>query len=352
MSLQARRSMDQNIVTLAGLTAAQVTTLTSGGITSSEDLMILENEDIVLLLPGASVLVRRRLSNIAEYLAAGSEIGSTTTIRDTMISVSRPNRRTGPTATPTTDSTARGAPKLCVDGLETFDGTPIKWENWEMNTFATLGQTVYNGLVTNPPTPGDSIGQTRNRELYFMLRKAIQGGSAFHLIDASPVDDGHSAIQALKSWYGSTNRSRTIIEHYRMKLQELQLDDRTTATTFINDFIICSQKLEKRNEGNTAETKRHKFLDKIRDDDYDVVTPQLKGETALTFDQCVSRIRTRKQELESSTNKATKAKSRRTSKKGDEKEKEKSSSDQVPVIPGFIVYKIEQTNVRRDLMKW
>jgi hypothetical protein len=41
-----------------------------------------------------------------------------------------------------------------------------------MNTFATLGQTVYNGLVTNPPLPGDWIGQARNRELYFMLRKA------------------------------------------------------------------------------------------------------------------------------------------------------------------------------------
>jgi hypothetical protein len=136
MSLRTRRSMDQNIVTLAGLTAAQVTTLTSEGITSSEDLMILENEDNVLLLPGALVLVRRRLSTMVEYLAAGSEIGSsTTTIRDIMISVSTPNRRTGPTATPTTDSTARGAPKLYVDGLETFDGTPIKWENWEMNTF-------------------------------------------------------------------------------------------------------------------------------------------------------------------------------------------------------------------------
>jgi hypothetical protein len=177
-----------------------------------------------------------------------------------------------------------------------------------------------------------------------------QGGSAFHLIEASPVDDGHSAIQALKSWYGSTNTSRTIIEHYRMKLQELQLYERTTATTFINDFIICSQKLEKRNEGDTAESKRHKFLDKITDVDYDVVIQRLKGETALTFDQCVLRVQTREQELQSSANKATKAKSRRT-KTGDEKEKEKSSSDQVDEIPGFIVYKIKQPNVRRDLIK-
>jgi hypothetical protein len=42
-----------------------------------------------------------------------------------------------------------------------------------MSTLATLGQTVYNDLVTNPPVPLDSIAQARNRELYYMLRKAI-----------------------------------------------------------------------------------------------------------------------------------------------------------------------------------
>jgi hypothetical protein len=65
------------------------------------------------------------------------------------------------------------------------------------------------------------------------------------------------------------------------------------------------------------------FLEKITDNEYDVVIQQLKGETTLTFDQCVSRIRTREQELESCTNKATKAKARRT-KTGDEKDKPSS----------------------------
>jgi hypothetical protein len=75
-----------------------------------------------------------------------------------------------------------------------------------------------------------------------------------------------------------------------MKVQELQLDKKTTATSFINDFIICSQKLEKRNKDNTAETNRHKFLEKISDDEYDVVIQYLKDETTLTFVQCISRI--------------------------------------------------------------
>jgi hypothetical protein len=69
--------------------------------------------------------------------------------------------------------------------------------------------------------------------------------------------------------------------------------------------------LEKRNEGDTDETKRHKSLEKITDDDYDFVIQQLKGETTLTFEQYVLRIRTREQQLESTAGKATKAKARR-----------------------------------------
>jgi hypothetical protein len=51
-----------------------------------------------------------------------------------------------------TDLMARGAPKLYMDGLHTLDGTPIEqWKSWEMGAFATLGQTVYNNSISNPP---------------------------------------------------------------------------------------------------------------------------------------------------------------------------------------------------------
>jgi hypothetical protein len=140
--------MDQDIATLAGLTAAQVTPVTCRGITTSDDIMILEN-DVVLLLPRASVLVRRKLSNVAVYLAAGNELDSTTTIWDVMTSLSRLNRRTGTTMTSMTDTAARRAPKLYVDGLENFDGTPIKWKTgkcthlllWDKQSTMALSQT-------------------------------------------------------------------------------------------------------------------------------------------------------------------------------------------------------------------
>ena len=54
-------------------------------------------------------------------------------------------------------------------------------------------------------------------------------------------------------------------------MEELQLTEETTASSYVNDFLICSSKLEKKREAYTAATKRHKFLDQIKDDDYDVV---------------------------------------------------------------------------------
>jgi hypothetical protein len=90
-----------------------------------------------------------------------------------------------------------------------------------------------------------------------------------HLLDASPDDDGHAAWQAIIAWHGSAATSRFVIDHYRNKIESLRLNGLTEASAFVNDFIVCSQKLETKNEGYAAETKRQKFLDQIADDDYD-----------------------------------------------------------------------------------
>jgi hypothetical protein len=77
----------------------------------------------------------------------------------------------------------------------------------------------------------------------------------------------------------------------------LKLDASAEASQYVNDFIICCQKLEDKNEGYTAETKRQKFLDQIVDEDYDVAKQQLAGDQTKTFHDCVLRVRTREQDL-------------------------------------------------------
>ena len=58
--------------------------------------------------------------------------------------------------------------------------------------------------------------------------------------------------------------SRTIIDHYNSRLEGLRLTEETTTSSYVNEFLICSSRIEKKREGYTAATKRHKFLDQIK----------------------------------------------------------------------------------------
>ena len=127
-----------------------------------------------------------------------------------------------------------------------------------------------------------------------MLTNSLMKGSGMHIINAMNNESGHQAIQDIKTWYRSAATSKTIIDHYRSRLEGLRLTEETTTSSYVNKFLVCSIKLEKKREGYTDATKRHKSLDQIKDNKYDVVKQQLQGDTSIDFDTCVKRIRSRK----------------------------------------------------------
>ena len=155
---------------------------------------------------------------------------------------------------------------------------------------------------------GNTIMETRDKELFFMLNNSLMKVSGMHIINAMNNESGHQAIQDIDTWYRSAATSRTIIDHYHSRLEGLRLTEETTASSYVNKFLICSSKLEKKREGYTAAMERHKFLDQIKDDDYDVVKQQLQGDTSIDFDTCVKRIIYREQDI--STDKKTEEKRR------------------------------------------
>ena len=152
--------------------------------------------------------------------------------------------------------------------------------------------------------------------LFFVLTSALMKGSGMHIINAMNNESRHQAIQYIETWYGSDATSRTIIDHYRSRLEGLKLTEETTASSYVNEFLICSSKLEKKREGYTAATKRHKFLNKIKNKDYDVVKQQLQGDTSIDFDTCVKRIRSREQDLSIDEKTEEEGRSRRFLRKG------------------------------------
>jgi hypothetical protein len=108
------------------------------------------------------------------------------------------------------------------------------------------------------PVAGNATQEARNRELNNMVMTALCQGSGMHLLDASPDDDGHAAWQAIVAWHVSAAMSRFTIDHCPNKLESLQLNGSTEASAFVNVFFACWQKLEAKNEGHAAETKRQK----------------------------------------------------------------------------------------------
>ena len=318
--------MEDTIIRIASITAEEIVLIQAAGINNGSDLSTMCFDDITVVLPNSSIVKRRKLEYLSKYIARGQVVTVRTTIEEIIEFINTPvNPRpsagfTGrsTTSTPSTDPT-RGAPRLSVNGLTKFCGTPVKFEDWNIMTTATLGQTNYVKLLDSPPTLGDAIAETRNTELYHMLVTALMKGSGYHVISKVADNNGHEAWTKIQDWYGSAATSRSIINHYRSLLESLTLDEKTTASEYVNVFSIASQKLENKNEGDTTESKLARFLDNITDDDYDVVKQQLTGDANTTFDTAVSRIRTREQELEDPVNSKRK-KVKRFVKKGEQEQ--------------------------------
>ena len=71
-----------------------------------------------------------------------------------------------------------------------------------------------------------------------MFVTALMYGSGMHLLQTILNEHGHAAWMAINDWYGSATTSRTIIAHYRNKLEGLRLESNMEGSQYVNDFII------------------------------------------------------------------------------------------------------------------
>ena len=61
---------------------------------------------------------------------------------------------------------AQGAPKIYVDSLKEFNGSPIDFEEWEIGTTVTIGKTAFAPLLLTVPITDDTVQEARYKELY------------------------------------------------------------------------------------------------------------------------------------------------------------------------------------------
>ena len=184
-----------------------------------DDLGYLKYANVQSPLVGSTTVTWRIIERVASFIDRGETVRTVTTmayITANLQTGSAPSL-TASTATSSTHMVdpSRGAPKLHVNALKEFESQPNNYKDLERGFKATLGQTAYAPLIMTPPTTGDTIMETRDKEIFFMLTNSLMKGSGMYIINAMNNESRHQAIQDIETWYGSAATSRTIIDHYR-----------------------------------------------------------------------------------------------------------------------------------------
>jgi len=176
------------------------------GYNEIDDLGMLNYGDFKNGITGSSIILCRKMEGVDQFIDNGGTLNASTSMRDVINFLKQAEKSVDNSANGTNITrieSGRGAPKLCVNPLEPVDGQPIKYEKWEKGLRETIGQTVYSPLLDLPPTTGDTIIEARDKELHFMLAKALLDGSGMHILSPLPKESGHLAIKEIQEWYGS-----------------------------------------------------------------------------------------------------------------------------------------------------
>jgi hypothetical protein len=179
--------------------------LVAQGIVNGEDLFTITFADITDILPDTSVVKHRKLSHIGSDFARGQVINEATTMPTIITYLNTPvvhviNPAAPPLAAPKSPDPTIGALRLYINSTEKYSGSPIDFEDWELKTSATLGQTAYAMFLACPPTPEDIIQAASFHKLYNMFVTAIMDGSGMHILNGGADQDGHGAWMVIKVW--------------------------------------------------------------------------------------------------------------------------------------------------------
>ena len=74
-------------VTLAGVTPIEVTLLQDAGILNNVNLGTLSVTDVDIIIPNSTIVARRRLHSIGQYVSSGGNITEATTMLDILIRI-------------------------------------------------------------------------------------------------------------------------------------------------------------------------------------------------------------------------------------------------------------------------
>ena len=231
--------------------------LTDIGVTTEESLSFIQFED---LPADISLITRRKLDIIRQFLAKGNSLNATIEMTEVSRIVNVPVSTSGTSVSLSDPDLIRGAPKVHTNFIANFSGDVVDFEEWSRRAGATIKQSQYKKLIERTAEAGNVVEETRSQELYNMLLNSVADGHALNLVekardDNGKVECGYTAWKALHDWYLSREQQDSMIAHWEKKLRNLQLDQDTSATEYINSFEMYVRKLTELGE-NWSDAKK------------------------------------------------------------------------------------------------
>ena len=186
--------------------------------------------------------------------------------------------------------------KLEAQKIKEFPGHYEQWPKWKSRTECAFDGSGYEKVLTSKHFAAKY--EKMNRVVYSQLAVATVDGTAHHLVKQfEHIKDGNAAWAALCEWYdGDVVRNETA-ETLRDKLENTRLTTTTTASEFVNDFLMRHQELEKiPREGLSKSHVVWLFLRNILDPEYAITVTYLRNSNA-DLGGCVTGIRKAEREL-------------------------------------------------------
>ena len=132
--------MEQTIIDLSGLEAAEIAALATLGVNNGADLSFITFEDLTDILGATSIVKLRKLSLIGSYVMWGQVIDVTTMMPMITSYLNTPvqqnNNPVPPVPNVLPPDPTRGALRMHVNSIEKYTGSPIDFEDWELKTKA------------------------------------------------------------------------------------------------------------------------------------------------------------------------------------------------------------------------
>lgn len=196
----------------------------------------------------------------------------------------------------TSQETSRLNLKLEAQKVKEFNGDFDDWARWKSRTECALDGSGYEQIMADAEFARDH--QRMNRVVYSQLAVATVEGTAYHLVKQfDEQKDGNAAWTAMCAWYDGDQIRNETSETLRAKLEDLKLHSGTTASQFVNKFLMWHMELDKiPGEGYSASHAVYLFLKNIIDKDYETTVTYLRN-SASDLNECINALRKAERDL-------------------------------------------------------